>query len=141
MRSSGGGLLPALRAIGWYMADFGCAQVSMNLLDYRITSPLTVWETCKALAAEYGVTCIGCEVVGLLPEVCVLEAGAKALGLEGLQRVVGNGQLAVGSELLPGSKLWKSCMAAGIDYLGLDRVKPFAVVEKVLEVVMRKSGL
>ena len=36
------GLLPKLRAIGWYMEDFHSAQVSMNLLDYRITSPLKV---------------------------------------------------------------------------------------------------
>jgi glutamate formiminotransferase/formiminotetrahydrofolate cyclodeaminase len=127
MRTSSNGLLPALRAIGWYMEDFECAQVSMNLLDYRITSPLKVWETCKSLAALHGLEPIGCEVIGLIPEVCVLEAGSKALA-------VGNWQLANDVDR-------KKIIEAGIDYLGLDRVKPFIAEEKILEYALAKAGL
>lgn len=123
MRSSSGGALPALRAIGWYMDDFDCAQVSMNLLDFRSTTPLKAWETCRALAADYGVQPVGCEVVGLLPECCVLEAGAAAL-----QR-----------EHTPGET--ELFMAAGIDYLKLDRVRPFDPQEKILEYALRRKGL
>ncbi len=119
MRSSGGGL-PALRAIGWYMDDFDCAQVSMNLLDYRITSPLTVWETCKTLAATYNVRPTGCEVIGLIPEACVTEAGAA---------------------VLPDASNPAALVQAGIDYLGLDRVKPFAPTEKILEYALAAAGL
>lgn len=119
MRSIGGGL-PALRAIGWYMDDFDCAQVSMNLLDYRITSPLKVWDTCKALAAEYQVQATGCEVIGLLPEACVLEAGEAALQ-QGFSAV--------------------DALQAGISYLGLDQVKPFNPEEKILEYALRRAGL
>ena len=122
MRTSGGGLLPALRAIGWYMADFNCAQVSMNLLDYRMTSPLQVWETCKALAAEHGITVIGCEVIGLIPEACIAEAGNFALNLNDGKR---NPEI----------------IQAGINYLGLDQVKPFAPQEKILEYVLQDAGL
>jgi glutamate formiminotransferase/formiminotetrahydrofolate cyclodeaminase len=125
MRTSSNGLLPALRAIGWYMEDFECAQVSMNLLDYRITSPLTVWETCKQLAALHGLEPIGCEVIGLIPEACVLEAGAKMLA-------IGNWQLANDK---------RKIIEAGIDYLGLDRVKPFIAEEKILEYALAKAGL
>jgi glutamate formiminotransferase len=123
MRTSGGSLLPALRAIGWYMADFNCAQVSMNLLDYRVTSPLQVWETCKALASEYGIKVIGCEVIGLIPEACITEAGKLALKLKD--------DTAASPEMIQ----------AGIDYLGLDKVKPFAPQEKILEYVLMDNGL
>lgn len=127
MRTSSNGLLPALRAIGWYMEDFECAQVSMNLLDYRITSPLTVWETCKSLAALHGLEPIGCEVIGLIPESCVLEAGMKALDID-------NMQLATEPDK-------QKIIKAGIDYLGLDRVKPFIAEEKILEYALAKAGL
>lgn len=127
MRSSSKGLLPSLRAIGWYMEDFDCAQVSMNLLDYRITSPLTVWETCKTLASEYGVTPIGCEVVGLIPEACVQEAGKKKLAISHLSD----------------TEYWSEAeiITAGIEYLGLDKVKPFNPAEKILEQVLAGKGL
>lgn len=127
MRTSSNGLLPALRAIGWYMEDFDCAQVSMNLLDYRITSPLTVWETCKSLAAMHGLEPIGCEVVGLIPESCVLEAGRQ--------------QLAVSSGQLTDDVDKAKIIAAGIEYLGLDKVKPFNVGEKILEYALANAGL
>lgn len=123
MRSSSNGLLPALRAIGWYMEDFGCAQVSMNLLDYRITSPLKAWQTCSALAALHGLEPVGCEVVGLIPEACVLEAGIEALG----------------RDFNPQQRA--EFVQAGIDLLKLDRVKPFDPEEKILEYVLRKAGL
>lgn len=124
MRSSSNGLLPQLRAIGWFMEDFDCAQVSMNLLDYKITSPLTVWNTCKLLAAEYGTELIGCEVVGLIPEACVLEAGGWEVG----------------------SPIKKEADRAafiqqGIDYLGLDKVKPFLPEGKILEYALKKAHL
>lgn len=123
MRSRNNGLLPLLRAIGWYMDDFDCAQVSMNLLDYRVTSPLKVWDTCSALAATYGLETTGCEVVGLLPEACVLEAGAAALGqaFDGQMR--------------------EQFIEAGIGYLKLDRVKPFPPRQKILEYVLQDAGL
>lgn len=127
MRSSSKGLLPALRAIGWYMEDFECAQVSMNLLDYRVTSPLTVWETCRSLAALCGLEPIGCEVIGLIPEACVLEAGMKKQATD---------------QSMPATTLSKAeLVQSGIDYLGLDRVKPFVATEKILEYALMKAGL
>ncbi len=123
MRSSSKGLLPALRAIGWYMEDFDCAQVSMNLLDYRITSPLQAWETCRSLAAGYGLELLGCEVVGLIPEACILEAGQAALA----------------KVFTPEER--EMFIAAGIRYLKLDGVKPFNPQEKILEYVLAGKGL
>ena len=123
MRSSSNGLLPELRAIGWFMEDFDCAQVSMNLLDYHITSPQKVWETCKQLAQAFEVTPIGCEVVGLIPEICVLEAGGWDMK-SSLTTMQSN-----------------EMIEKGIQYLGLNKVKPFNAEEKILEYALRKVNL
>lgn len=113
--------LPKLRAIGWYMADYEQAQVSFNLLDFRTTSPLQVWERCKALAAEKNVALIGSEVIGLIPEICLLEAGTFA------QQSMGK----VNSSR-------EDLIAQAIDFMGLNRLKPFLPEEKILEWVLAK---
>jgi glutamate formiminotransferase/formiminotetrahydrofolate cyclodeaminase len=110
------GRLQKLRAIGWYMADYEQAQVSLNLLDYRVTSPLRVWQTCKELAAERNISLAGSEVIGLIPEQCLLEAGNYALREQGVI-----------------STHTATVVQAAIKYLGLDVLKPFDPEEKVLE--------
>ncbi len=117
------GLLPRVRAIGWYMDDFECAQVSMNLLDYRASSPLQVWEACRQLAEEVGVSLVGSELIGLMPETCLLEAGSYSYKQQ--------------KEPAPSDKALLS--AAGIRYLGLDQVKPFDPEEKILEHALRRE--
>ncbi len=119
------GLLPKVRAIGWYMADFECAQVSMNLLDYQVTSPLQVWEACRQLAAEVGVSLVGSELIGLMPEACLLEAGSYNYEQQ--------------KEPAPSGK--ELLIAAGIRHLGLDQVKPFDPEEKILEYALRRTGV
>ncbi|MBL7718733.1 MAG: glutamate formimidoyltransferase [Flavipsychrobacter sp.] len=119
------GLLPRTRAIGWYTSDFDCAQVSMNLLDYRVTSPLQAWETCKAIALEEGVQLIGSELIGLMPESCLLEAGTFSY-LKQEQDIPADKALLV---------------LAGIEYLKLNQVKPFHPQEKILEYALHHAGL
>jgi glutamate formiminotransferase len=78
VRESSGGL-PAVRAMGVYLASRGRAQVSMNLVDYRRTSVLRalarVWREADAL----GTRVLECEVIGLMPEEAALEAAREAL--------------------------------------------------------------
>lgn len=119
------GLLPKLRAIGWYMADFECAQVSMNLLDYKTTSPLKVWETCSLLAEEAGTSLVGSEVIGLIPESCLLEAGTFMYMKE--------------QQIIPPDKQLLNHTA--IEHMGLNKVKPFEPQEKVLEYALHHAGL
>lgn len=107
------GLLPQLRAIGWYMDDFEHAQVSMNLLDYNITSPLTVVNLCATLAKEHNVNVIGAELIGLIPEKCILEAGMFKLKNDNVAK--------------------EHLVAAGIEQLQLDKIKPFNAQEHILE--------
>jgi glutamate formiminotransferase/formiminotetrahydrofolate cyclodeaminase len=119
------GLLPQTRAIGWFMADYRQAQVSFNLLDYRVTSPLQAFEACKAAAHDMGVGIAGSEVIGLMPEACMLEAGAFARRSKGQSSDVAREQL----------------VHEAILHLGLDRLKPFDPQEKILEWALAAAGL
>jgi glutamate formiminotransferase len=119
------GLLPKVRAIGWYMADYDCAEVSLNLLDFRESSPLKAWEACAALAHEIGVKLTGSEVIGLIPERCLLEAGSFVC----LQR---------GEEIAKDKQL---LIHYAIELLGLNKLKPFPEQEKVLEYALAHAGL
>ncbi|HET8572549.1 MAG TPA: glutamate formimidoyltransferase [Edaphocola sp.] len=108
---------PALRAIGWYSEDYGCAQVSCNFINYKKTSPLTVWEKVKSLAQEYGCEAIGCEVIGLIPEVCILDAGLfaarQSLKLSLLQK--------------------KDLILSGMEHFNFKALRPFDPNHKILE--------
>lgn len=119
------GLLPRTRAIGWYMADYGQAQVSLNLLDYRVCSPLKAFEACANIAAEIGVSIAGSEVIGLIPEECLLEAGSFSLLRKGMN-------MAMDKQLL---------IHEAIGYLGLNRLRPFDPQEKILEYALFRAGL
>jgi glutamate formiminotransferase/formiminotetrahydrofolate cyclodeaminase len=63
------------KAMGWYLEDYGRAQVSINLTNYKVTSIQDVFEACVAEAAERGMRVTGSELVGLVPEAALLEAG------------------------------------------------------------------
>ena len=67
VRERGGGL-PAVRALGLFLAARGRVQVSMNLLDYRLTPPAAALAAVERLAAAAGVEVAGSELVGLVPE-------------------------------------------------------------------------
>lgn len=119
------GLLPMLRAIGWYMKDYDLAQVSFNILNHNITSPLKVWQFCEALANELNVELAGSEVIGLIPEKCLLEAGQFMLMKEGIE--------------LEDSK--QLIIHRAIEFMGLNKLKPFEPQEKVLEYALANVGL
>jgi glutamate formiminotransferase / 5-formyltetrahydrofolate cyclo-ligase len=80
VRESGGGL-PAVRAMGVYLASRGRAQVSMNLVDYRRTPVLAALERVRQEAAALGARVIASEVVGLVPEAAALGVVRDALQL------------------------------------------------------------
>jgi glutamate formiminotransferase/formiminotetrahydrofolate cyclodeaminase len=78
IRTSSGGL-PGVQASGFEVA--GKAQVSMNLLDIDTTSPAVVFAAVESAARERGVGILKSEVVGLIPERGLLDAGAAYLNL------------------------------------------------------------
>ena len=116
LRQSGGGLL-GVKAIGWYMENFKRAQVSCNIVDFRVASLPLVFETCQKEAAALGVRATGCELVGLVPLEAVLTAGRH---------------------YKPSEKDPHTLIDAAIKGLNLCEVKPFSPAEQILEI---KAGL
>ena len=77
VRESGGGL-PAVQANGFMIEELGCAQVSMNLLDFATTPVWRVWEEVRAVAAEDGVGLRESELIGLAPLAAFMDVATHA---------------------------------------------------------------
>ena len=65
--------LPSVRAIGWYEDAYSCAEVSCNLLDYRVTSLRAVWDAVNRAAKDIGCEAVSSDIIGLTPK-AALEA-------------------------------------------------------------------
>ena len=119
------GTLKAVKAIGWFIAEYGVAQVSMNLTDIA-TTPLHVAfdEVCRAAEAR-GVRVTGSELVGLVPLGALLDAGRHYLRRQ--QRSLGVSE----AELI----------RIAARSLGLDELAPFKPEERVIEYRLRDTGL
>ncbi len=111
------GILKAVKAVGWTIPEFGCAQVSINLTDLDETPLHVVFDTCEERARERGLRVTGSELVGLVPKSVLLEAGRHYIGRMGR------------SPGVPESAL----IHAAIRSLGLNEVKPFDPAERVIE--------
>lgn len=69
------GLFPGLKAIGWYIEEFGRCQISCNVVDADKTDLARVYLTAVNLAREVGAAVTGSELIGLIPEKCLRRAG------------------------------------------------------------------
>jgi glutamate formiminotransferase/formiminotetrahydrofolate cyclodeaminase len=115
------GKLKAVKGIGWYIDEYGIAQISYNLTNISITSMHEAfYETCKA-AEQRGLRVTGSELIGLIPLKAMLEAGdfylrkqERSLGISDAEKI----KIAVKS-------------------LGLDDLKPFNPNEKIIEYVLQ----
>lgn len=82
------GVLKSAKAIGWYIEEYGIAQVSMNLTDIDITPLHRAYEEVKRSAQRHGVRVTGTEIIGLIPQRVLTEAGpdmVKAMNLDDLR--------------------------------------------------------
>jgi len=77
------GLFKSVKAIGWYMEQFGCAQLSINFTNYKISSIHDVFDEVCRQAAERGLRVTGSELVGLIPKQALLDAGRHYLLKQG----------------------------------------------------------
>jgi len=77
------GLLPATRAVGWYIDEYGQAQISINLINYKITPPHVAFDTICVEAEKRGLRVTGSELVGLIPLQAMLDAGHHYLLKQG----------------------------------------------------------
>lgn len=118
------GTLKAVKAIGWYIEEYGIAQVSMNLTDLRVT-PLHVAfdETCRAAEAR-GLRVTGSELVGLIPLASMLEAGRHFLRKQ--QRSIGVSE--------------RELIRIAVRSLGLADLTPFDPAQRIIEYRLRAPG-
>lgn len=79
------GLLKKCKAIGWWIAEYGCAQVSMNLTDIDVTPPRLAYDTVCAVAKKYGARITGSELIGLVPRAALSPDDAIHLNLSDLR--------------------------------------------------------
>ena len=111
------GTLKGCKAIGWYIDEYGIAQVSMNITDINATPLHKAFdEVCRA-AQSRGLRVSGTEIIGLLPKRSLIEAGKYFL--EKQQRSTG----------IPEAEIMK----IAIKSMGLEDLRPFDVREKVIE--------
>ncbi|MCH7667497.1 MAG: glutamate formimidoyltransferase [Acidobacteria bacterium] len=111
------GSLEAVKAIGWYIEEYGIAQISMNLTDIEVTPVHVAFDEVRRSARARGIRVTGSELVGLMPLRTMLEAGR--FYLEKQQRSAG----------IPDREIIK----IAIKSLGLDDLKPFDPAQKIIE--------
>lgn len=118
------GTLKGTKAIGWYIDEYGIAQVSMNITDMKATPLHRAFdEVCRAAAAR-GLRVTGTEIVGLVPKSAILDAGRHYLRLQ--QRSLG----------IPEDEIVKIAVKS----MGLDDLKPFKAEEKIIEDMLERPG-
>lgn len=118
------GRLKAVKGIGWFIEEYGIAQISYNLTNISITSMHVAFdETCKA-AQERGLRVTGSELVGLIPLKAMLDAADYFLIKQ--ERSLGCSE--------------KEKIKIAIKSLGLDELKPFHPDEKIIEYILEKDA-
>ncbi|MFN5208261.1 MAG: glutamate formimidoyltransferase [Bacteroidota bacterium] len=118
------GELKAVKGIGWFIKEYGIAQVSMNLTNMHVTPIHMAFEACCRSAERRGMRVTGSELVGLIPLQCMLDAGKYFLQKQ--QRSLG-----VSHEEL---------IHIAVKSMGLDELSPFHPKERIIEYAMEKHA-
>ncbi|MGB5891411.1 MAG: glutamate formimidoyltransferase [Thermoanaerobaculia bacterium] len=119
------GGLEAVKAIGWYIEEYGVAQISMNLTNISVTPVHVAFDEVCRQAEARGLRVTGSELVGLVPLEAMLQAGRYFLRKQ--QRSLG----------LPDSEIIKIAVKS----LGLDDLQPFDPEKKIIEYVLADKSL
>ena len=122
MRDADGKLIrtpgfPCCKATGWFIEEYGCAQVTMNLTNYEITPAHIVFDRVEELARELGARVTGSEIVGLVPKEALLQSGRHYLRKQGMTTGVSEAEL-----------IDITAMS-----MGFSEVAPFSPEEKIIE--------
>ncbi len=117
------GTLKGTKAIGWFIKEYGIAQVSMNITDSKQTPLHIAFDEISNKAAQRGIRVTGAEIVGLVPKKTLLDAGCHYLAKQ--QRSLGVNE--------------QELIKIAVKSMGLDDLKPFNPNEKVIEYLMEKD--
>jgi len=115
------GLLKAVKGIGWYIEEYGIAQISYNLTNISITSVHEAFDQTVIAAQKRGIRVTGSELIGLIPLQAMLDAADYFLKKQ--ERSLGVSE--------------EEKIKIAIKSLGLDDLKPFNPNEKIIEYVLR----
>jgi glutamate formiminotransferase/formiminotetrahydrofolate cyclodeaminase len=118
------GMLKHVKAIGWFVKEYGIAQVSMNLTNIEETPLHAAFDVCCESAARRGLRVTGSEIVGMVPKKCLVDAGRYFLRKQKW------------SEGAPDEEL----IGIAIRSMGLSELKPFDPKEKVIEFKIEDAG-
>jgi glutamate formiminotransferase/formiminotetrahydrofolate cyclodeaminase len=118
------GLLKHVKAIGWYVEEYGMAQVSMNLTNIEETPLHAAFDACNEAASKRGLRVTGSEVVGMLPKKCLVEAGKYFLRKQQWSEGASEEEL----------------INIAIRSMGLNELKPFDPKERIIEFKMESAA-
>jgi glutamate formiminotransferase/formiminotetrahydrofolate cyclodeaminase len=118
------GKFKEVRAVGWYIEDYGRAQVSVNFTNYKVSPPHLVFDEAVKLAEKLGLRVTGSELVGLIPKEALLMAGRHYLEKQGK------------SPGVPEDELVRTAVLS----LGLNDVAPFDPDKKIIEHQFKETG-
>jgi glutamate formiminotransferase/formiminotetrahydrofolate cyclodeaminase len=117
------GMLKHVKAIGWFVKEYGIAQVSMNLTNIEETSLHVAFDTCAEAAANRGLRVTGSEIVGMVPKKCLVDAGHYFLRKQRWSEGASEEEL----------------IDIAIRSMGLSELKPFDPKEKVIELKIEST--
>ncbi|CAN5384162.1 hypothetical protein BH09BAC6_BH09BAC6_04740 [soil metagenome] len=118
------GSLKSVKAIGWYIEEYGIAQISMNLTNIEVTPLHKAFDEVCTKAAERGIRVTGSELVGLIPLKAMLDAGKYFLLKQ--QRSVGVSE--------------KELVKIAIKTMGLSELAPFNPEERIIEYLLKDKA-
>ena len=118
------GMLKHVKAIGWYVEEYGIAQVSMNLTNLDETPLHAAFDACNEAASKRGLRVTGSEVVGMLPKKCLVEAGKYFLRKQKWSEGASEEEL----------------IDVAIRSMGLSELKPFDPKERIIEFKMESAA-
>jgi glutamate formiminotransferase/formiminotetrahydrofolate cyclodeaminase len=118
------GMLKHVKAIGWYVEEYGIAQVSINLTNIDETPVHAAFEACRESANNRGLRVTGSEIVGMVPKKCLIDAGRYFLGKQKWSEGAAEEEL----------------IDMAIRSMGLSELKPFDPKEKVIELKIESAS-
>ena len=111
------GMLKHVKAIGWYVEEYGIAQVSMNLTNIEETPLHVAFDACVESASKRGLRVTGSEIVGMVPKKCLIQAGRYFLRKQKWSEGASE----------------EALIDIAVRSMGLGELKPFDPNEKVIE--------
>ncbi|MFN6090898.1 MAG: glutamate formimidoyltransferase, partial [Bacteroidota bacterium] len=118
------GSLKGVKAIGWYIEEYGQAQVSINITQFKETPLHIVFEECYKSAFNRGARVTGSELVGLVPLSAMLDAGRYFLKKQRLSAGVSDQEL----------------IHIAVKSMGLDELAPFDAKQRIIEYVLNEGN-